>query len=156
MKIYLKKLGKLFFWNVLSVAILGGGFSLMVWESSLHSLQRAAMQRGAEHNCKWIEQVTIENFLTNVLTNVLLWLLPFVIILGTMNLGLWSCLRSSDIWRKHPDKKQRVLLGLSDLIVGIGCWIGLLFYYSQYPVLFSIILILPPLVSLGAKLRCLF
>lgn len=144
MKIYLKKLGKLFFWNFLSVAILGGGFSLMVWESRLHSLQRG-MDSG-------VEQVTIEN----LFTNVLLWMLPFVIILGTMILGLWSYLRSFEIWKKHPDKQQKLLLVSSDLIVGIGCWIALICYYSQYPALFSVILILPPLISFIGKLRWLF
>lgn len=54
------------------------------------------------------------------------------ILLGIIALGVWCYIRPSKIWYKHPDKKQKVLLVSSDLIVGIGCWIVVLCYWSQY------------------------
>ena len=130
MKIYLKKLGKFLFWNFLSAAILGSFFSLMVWTSRLSDAQRKV--QGAVENRSAFSELE-QAFTKKVsLVEISLDILIIGILLGIVVLGVWCYIRPSKIWYKHPDKKQKVLLVSSDLIVGIGCWIGVLCYWSQY------------------------
>ena len=126
MKEYLKKLGKFLFWNFLSAAILGGIFSLMAWASRLPDPQRAVEHRSAFSE---LEQIfTREVSLVEISFDILI----TGILLGTMVLGVWCCIRPSKMWYEHPDKKQKILLVSSDLIVGICCWIVVFCYCSQY------------------------
>ena len=158
MKEYLKKLGKFLFWNFLSAAILGGVFSFMGWASRLPDPQRK-VQGALEHRSVFSELVqtlTREASLVEISFDILV----LGIILGTIALGVWCCVISAEIWENHPDKEQRRLLGLSDLIVGIGCWIVVLCYWSQYlvtlPWIFGFILLVLLLFLFVGKIRCLF
>ena len=130
MKEYLKKLGKFFFWNFLSAAILGGLFSFIGWAVRLQDAQRK-VQGAVEHRSTFSE---LEQTLTRQvsLVEISFDILRLGIILGTIALGVWCYIRPSKIWYQHPDKQQKVLLVSSDLIVGIGCWIVVLCYWSQY------------------------
>ena len=130
MKEYLKTLGKFLFWNFLSAAILGGVFSFMGWLSRLPNPQRK-VQWAVEHRSTFSE---LEQTLTRQvsLVEISFDILRLGIILGTIALGVWCYIRPFKIWYQHPDKKQKVLLVSSDLIVGIGCWIVVLCYWSQY------------------------
>lgn len=130
MKVYLKKLGKLFFWNFLSAAILGGLFSFMGWAVRLQDAQRK-VQGAVEHRSTFSE---LEQTFTREasLVEISLDILIMGILLGIIALGVWCYIIPSKIWYKHPDKKQKVLLVSSDLIVGIGCWVVVLCYWSQY------------------------
>lgn len=130
MKEYLKKLGKFLFWNFLSAAILGSFFSLMAWASRLPDPQRT-VQGAVEHRSAFseLEQTfTRESSLVEISLDILI----MGILLGIAALGVWCCIRPSKMWYKHPDKKQKVLLVSSDLIVGIGCWVVVFCYWSQY------------------------
>lgn len=130
MKEYLKKLGKFLFWNFLSAAILGSFFSFMAWASRLGDAQRK-MQGAVEHRSAFSE---LEQTLTRQvsLLEISVDILIIGIILGTMALGAWCFIRPSKMWYEHPDKKQKILLVSSDLIVGICCWIVVFCYCSQY------------------------
>ena len=126
MKEYLKKLGKFIFWNFLSAAILGSFFSLMVWVSRLGDAQRAVEHRSAFSELE--QTLTRQVSLLEISVDILI----IGIILGTMALGAWCFIRPSKMWYEHPDKKQKILLVSSDLIVGICCWIVVFCYCSQY------------------------
>ena len=126
MKEYLKKLGKFIFWNFLSAAILGSSFSLMAWVSRLGDAQRAVEHRSAFSELE--QTLTRQVSLLEISVDILI----IGIILGTMALGAWCFIRPSKMWYEHPDKKQKILLVSSDLIVGICCWIVVFCYCSQY------------------------
>lgn len=126
MKEYLKKLGKFIFWNFLSAAILGGIFSLMAWVSRLGDAQRAVEHRSAFSELE--QTFTRESSLVEISFDILV----MGILLGTIALGVWCYIRPSKMWYEHPDKKQKILLVSSDLIVGICCWIVVFCYCSQY------------------------
>ena len=126
MKEYLKKLGKFIFWNFLSAAILGSFFSLMAWVSRLGDAQRAVEHRSAFSELE--QTFTRESSLMEISFDILV----MGILLGTIALGVWCYIRPSKMWYEHPDKKQKILLVSSDLIVGICCWIVVFCYCSQY------------------------
>ena len=126
MKEYLKKLGKFLFWNFLSAAILGSFFSLMAWISRLPDAQGAVEHHSAFSELE--QTFTRESSLMEISFDIL----AMGILLGTIALGAWCFIRPFKIWYKHPDKKQKVLLVSSDLIVGICCWIVVFCYCSQY------------------------
>lgn len=126
MKEYLKKLGKFIFWNFLSAAILGSFFSLMAWVSRLGDAQRAVEHRSAFSELE--QTFTRESSLVEISFDILV----MGILLGTIALGAWCFIRPSKMWYEHPDKKQKILLVSSDLIVGICCWIVVFCYCSQY------------------------
>lgn len=158
MKEYLKKLGKFFFWNFLSAAILGSFFSLMAWASKLSDAQRK-MQGTVEHRSAFSEleqNFTRESSLVEISFEIL----AMGILLGTIALGVWCYIRPSKIWYKHPDKKQKVLLVSSDLIVGICCWIIVFCYWSQYlatlPWILGFLLVVLLILLFGGKLLCSF
>ena len=150
MKEYLKKLGKFLFWNFLSAAILGGVFSFMGWASRLPDPQRAV-----EHRSAYIE-LTREVSLVEIFLDILI----MGIVLGIIALGVWCYIRPSKMWYKHPDKKQKVLLVSSDLIVGICCWIVVLCYWSQYlttlPWILGFLLVVSLILLFGGKFLCSF
>ena len=152
MKEYLKKLGKFIFWNFLSAAILGGIFSLMAWVSRLGDAQRAVEHRSAFSELE--QTFTRESSLVEISFDILV----MGILLGTIALGVWCYIRPFKIWYKHPDKKQKVLLVLSDLIVGICCWIVVFCYWSQYlatlPLILGFPLVIPFLLLFGGKFLC--
>ena len=154
MKEYLKKLGKFFFWNFLSAAILGGIFSLMAWTSRLQDAQRAVEHRSVFSELE--QTFTREASLMEISFDIL----GMGILLGTMALGVWCYIRPSKMWYKHPDKKQKVLLVSSDLIVGIGCWIVVLCYWSQYlaklPWILGFSLVILLLLLFVGKFLCSF
>ena len=158
MKEYLKKLGKFLFWNFLSAAILGGVFSFMGWAARLQDAQRK-VQGAVEHRSTFSE---LEQTLTREasLVEISFDILGIVIILGTMVLGVWCCIIPAKIWENHPNKKQKALLGLSDVIVGIGCWIVVLRYWSQYlatlPWIFGFLLVVILLFLFVSKIRYSF
>ena len=158
MKEYLKRLGKFLFWNFLSAAILGGVFSLMAWTSRLPDPQRK-VQGAVEHRSVFSE---LEQTLTREvsLVEISLGILSFGILLGIIALGVWCYIRPSKIWYKHPDKKQKVLLVSSDLIVGIGCWVVVLCYWSQYlaklPWILGFSLVILLLLLFVGKFLCSF
>jgi len=158
MKEYLKKLGKFLFWNFLSAAILGGVFSFMGWASRLPDPQRK-VQGAVEHRSTFSE---LEQTFTREasLVEISLDILIMGIILGTIALGVWCYIIPSKIWYKHPDKKQKVLLVSSDLIVGIGCWVVVLCYWSQYlaklPWILGLSLIILLLLLFVGKFLCSF
>ena len=143
MKIYLKKLGKLFFWNSLSAAILGGDIFFMEWLFRL--------MQGMEYNSSGAEHGTVGYLFFSLLLGVLF----LVTIVGNIFFVFWCYVRSAKMWYKHPDKKQKVLLGLSDLIVGIGCSIVVLCYFSQYSAI-AFLLLIAPLAFLINKTHYLF
>ena len=154
MKEYLKKLGKFLFWNFLSAAILGGIFSLMAWASRLPDPQRAVEHRSAFSE---LEQIfTRESSLVEISLDILI----MGIVLGTMALGVWCYIRPSKMWYKHSDKKQKILLVSSDLIVGICCWIVVLCYWSQYlttlPWILAFLLVVLLILLFGGKFLCSF
>lgn len=158
MKEYLKKLGKFFFWNFLSAAILGSFFSLMAWTSRLPAPQRK-VQGAVEHRSTFseLEQAfTREVSLVEISVDILI----IGILLGIIVLGVWCYIRPSKMWYKHPDKKQKVLLVSSDLIVGIGCWIVVLCYWSQYlatlPWILGFLLVILLLLLFVGKFLCSF
>ena len=158
MKIYLKKLGKFLFWNFLSAAILGSFFSLMVWASRLSDAQRKV--QGAVENRSAFSELE-QAFTREVsLVEISLDILIIGILLGIIVLGVWCYIRPSKIWYKHPDKKQKVLLVSSDLIVGVGCWIVVLCYWSQYiatlPWLYGFLLVVLLLFLFVGKFLCSF
>ena len=152
MKEYLKKLGKFFFWNFLSAAILGSFFSLMAWVSRLGDAQRAVEHRSAFSELE--QTLTRQVSLLEIFVDILI----IGIILGTMALGAWCFIRPSKMWYEHPDKKQKILLVSSDLIVGICCWIVVFCYCSQYLATlpwilgFSLVIVL----LFGGKFLCSF
>ena len=158
MKEYLKTLGKFLFWNFLSAAILGGVFSFMGWLSRLPDPQRK-VQGALEHRSVSSE---LEQTLTRQvsLVEISFDILRLGIILGTIALGVWCYIRPFKIWYQHPDKKQKVLLVSSDLIVGIGCWIVVLCYWSQYlatlPWIFGFIFVVLLLFLFVGKILCSF
>jgi hypothetical protein len=158
MKVYLKKLGKFLFWNFLSAAILGGLFSFMGWAVRLQDAQRK-VQGGVEHRSTFSE---LEQTFTREasLVEISLDILIMGILLGIIALGVWCCIIPSKIWYKHPDKKQKVLLVSSDLIVGIGCWVVVLCYWSQYlatlPWIFGFLLVMLLLFLFVGKILCSF
>ena len=158
MKIYLKKLGKFLFWNFLSAAILGGVFSFMGWAARLQDAQRK-VQGAVEHRSAFSE---LEQAFTREvsLVEISLDILIIGILLGIIVLGVWCYIRPSKIWYKHPDKKQKVLLVSSDLIVGVGCWIVVLCYWSQYiatlPWLYGFLLVVLLLFLFVGKFLCSF
>ena len=82
------------------------------------------------------------------------------IILGTIALGVWCYTRPSKMWYKHSNKKQKVLLVSSDLILGIVCWIVALCYWSQYlatlPWIFGFIFVVLLLFLFVGKILCSF
>ena len=126
MKEYLKNLGKLLFWNFLSAASLGSFLPFMGW-----ALRWGDAQRAIEHRSTFLATFLVE--ISETLIRIILSGMLFGMLLGMLFLGMWSNLGPSiNIWNQHPDKKQKVLLCLSDLIVGIGCWIVVLCYWSQY------------------------
>ena len=158
MKEYLKKLGKFLFWNFLSAAILGGVFSFMGWAARLQDAQRK-VQGAVEHRSTFseLEQTfTRESSLVEISFDIL----AMGILLGTIALGVWCYIRPSKIWYKHPDKKQKVLLVSSDLIVGIGCWVVILCYWSQYlaklPWILGFLLVVLLILLFGGKFLCSF
>ena len=158
MKIYLKKLGKFLFWNFLSAAILGSFFSLMVWASRLSDAQRKV--QGAVENRSAFSELE-QAFTREVsLVEISLDILIIGILLGIIVSGVWCYIRPSKIWYKHPDKKQKVLLVSSDLIVGVGCWIVVLCYWSQYiatlPWLYGFLLVVLLLFLFVGKFLCSF
>ena len=158
MKIYLKKLGKFLFWNFLSAAILGSFFSLMVWASRLSDAQRKV--QGAVENRSAFSELE-QAFTREVsLVEISLDILIIGILLGIIVLGVWCYIRPSKIWYKHPDKKQKVLLVSYDLIVGVGCWIVVLCYWSQYiatlPWLYGFLLVVLLLFLFVGKFLCSF
>jgi hypothetical protein len=158
MKIYLKKLGKFLFWNFLSAAILGSFFSLMVWASRLSDAQRKV--QGAVENRSAFSELE-QAFTREVsLVEISLDILIIGILLGIIVLGVLCYIRPSKIWYKHPDKKQKVLLVSSDLIVGVGCWIVVLCYWSQYiailPWLYGFLLVVLLLCLFVGKFLCSF
>ena len=158
MKIYLKKLGKFLFWNFLSAAILGSFFSLMVWASRLSDAQRKV--QGAVENRSAFSELE-QAFTREVsLVEISLDILIIGILLGIIVLGVWCYIRPSKIWYKHPDKKQKVLLVSSDLIVGICCWIIVFCYWSQYlatlPWILGFLLVVLLILLFGGKLLCSF
>ena len=158
MKEYLKKLGKFLFWNFLSAAILGSFFSFMAWASRLGDAQRK-MQGAVEHRSAFSE---LEQALTRQvsLLEISVDILIIGIILGTMALGAWCFIRPSKMWYEHPDKKQKVLLVSSDLIVGICCWIVVFCYWSQYlatlPWILGFLLVVLLILLFGGKFLCSF
>ena len=158
MKEYLKTLGKFLFWNFLSAAILGSFFSFMAWTSRLPDPQRK-VQGAVEHRSVFSE---LEQTLTREVSLVefSLKILVLGILLGIIALGVWCCIIPSKIWYKHPDKKQKVLLVSSDLIVGIGCWIVVLCYWSQYIAtlqwIYGFLLVVLPLFLFVGKILCSF
>ena len=158
MKVYLKKLGKFLFWNFLSAAILGGLFSFMGWAVRLQDAQRK-VQGAVEHRSTFSE---LEQTFTREasLVEISLDILIMGILLGIIALGVWCYIRPSKIWYKHPDKKQKVLLVSSDLIVGIVCWIVALCYWSQYlatlPWIFGFIFVVLLLFLFVGKILCSF
>ena len=158
MKVYLKKLGKFLFWHFLSVATLGGLFSFMGWAVRLQDAQRK-VQGGVEHRSTFSE---LEQTFTREasLVEISLDILIMGILLGIIALGVWCCIIPSKIWYKHPDKKQKVLLVSSDLIVGIGCWVVVLCYWSQYlatlPWIFGFLLVMLLLFLFVGKILCSF
>ncbi len=157
MKVYLKKLGKFLFWNFLSAAILGGLFSFMGWAVRLQDAQRK-VQGAVEHRSTFSE---LEQTFTREasLVEISLDILIMGILLGIIALGVWCYIRPSKIWYKHPDKKQKVLLVSSDLIVGIVCWVVVLCYWSQYlatlPWIFGLFVVLLLFLFVG-KILCSF
>lgn len=158
MKEYLKKLGKFLFWNFLSAAILGSFFSFMAWASRLGDAQRK-MQGAVEHRSAFseLEQTfTRESSLVEISFDIL----AMGILLGTIALGVLCYIRPSKIWYKHPDKKQKVLLVSSDLIVGICCWIVVFCYWSQYlatlPWILGFLLVVLLILLFGGKFLCSF
>lgn len=158
MKEYLKTLGKCLFWNFLSAAILGGVFSFMGWASRLPDPQRK-VQGAVEHRLAFSE---LEQALTRQvsLVEISVDILIMGILLGTIALGVWCYIRPSKMWYKHPDKKQKVLLVSSDLIVGIGCWIVVLCHWSQYlatlPWILGFLLVILLLLLFVGKFLCSF
>lgn len=158
MKEYLKKLGKFFFWNFLSAAILGGLFSFIGWAVRLQDAQRK-VQGAVEHRSTFSE---LEQTLTRQvsLVEISFDILCLGIILGTIALGVWCYIRPSKIWYQHPDKQQKVLLVLSDLIVGIGCWIVVLCYWNKYlatlPWILGFIFVVLLLFLFVGKILCSF
>ena len=158
MKEYLKKLGKFLFWNFLSAAILGSLFSLMAWASKLGDAQRKA-QGIVEHRSAFSE---LEQTLTRQvsLVEISFDILAMGILLGTIALGVWCYIRPSKMWYKHPDKKQKVLLVSSDLIVSICCWVVILCYWSQYlaklPWILGFLLVVLLILLFGGKFLCSF
>lgn len=158
MKEYLKTFGKFLFWNFLSAAILGSFFSFMGWVSRLPDPQRK-VQGALEHRSAFSE---LEQAFTREvsLVEIPLDILIIGILLGIIVLGVWCYIIPSKIWYKHPDKKQRVLLVLSDLIVGIGCWIVVLCYWSQYvatlPWIYGFLLVVLLLCLFVGKFLCSF
>lgn len=158
MKEYLKKLGKFFFWNFLSAAILGGLFSFIGWAVRLQDAQRK-VQGAVEHRSAFseLEQAfTREVSLVEISVDILI----IGILLGIIVLGVWCYIRPSKIWYQHPDKQQKVLLVSSDLIVGIGCWIVVLCYWSQYlatlPWILGFLLVILLLLLFVGKFFCSF
>ena len=158
MKEYLKKLGKFFFWNFLSAAILGGLFSFIGWAVRLQDAQRK-VQGAVEHRSTFSE---LEQTLTRQvsLVEISFDILCLGIILGTIALGVWCYIRPSKIWYQHPDKQQKVLLVSSDLIVGIGCWIVVLCYWNKYlatlPWILGFIFVVLLLFLFVGKILCSF
>ena len=154
MKEYLKKLGKFLFWNFLSAAILGSFFSLMAWTSRLTDTQRAVEHRSAFSELE--QTFTRESSLMEISFDIL----AMGILLGTIALGVWCYIRPFKIWYKHPDKKQKVLLVSSDLIVGICCWIVVFCYWSQYlatlPWILGFLLVVLLILLFGGKFLCSF
>ena len=158
MKEYLKKLGKFFFWKFLSAAILGGLFSFIGWAVRLQDAQRK-VQGAVEHRSAFseLEQAfTREVSLVEISVDILI----IGILLGIIVLGVWCYIRPSKIWYQHPDKQQKVLLVSSDLIVGIGCWIVVLCYWSQYlatlPWILGFLLVILLLLLFVGKFFCSF
>ena len=154
MKEYLKKLGKFIFWNFLSAAILGSFFSLMAWVSRLGDAQRAVEHRSAFSELE--QTLTRQVSLLEISVDILI----MGILLGIIALGVWCYIRPSKMWYKHPDKKQKVLLVSSDLIVGIGCWVVILCYWSQYlaklPWILGFLLVVLLILLFGGKFLCSF
>ena len=158
MKEYLKKLGKFLFWNFLSAAILGGVFSFMGWASRLPDPQRK-VQGALEHrsvSSELVQTLTREVSLVEISFDIL----GLGIILGTIALGVWCYTRPSKMWYKHSNKKQKLLLVSSDLIVGIVCWVVVLCYWSQYlatlPWIFGFIFVVLLLFLFVGKILCSF
>ena len=158
MKEYLKTLGKFLFWNFLSAAILGGIFSFMGWAVRLQDAQRK-VQGAVEHRSAFseLEQAfTREVSLVEISVDILI----IGILLGIIVLGVWCYTRPSKIWYKHSNKKQKLLLVSSDLIVGIVCWVVVLCYWSQYlatlPWIFGFIFVVLLLFLFVGKILCSF
>ena len=117
------------------------------------------VQGGVEHRSTFSE---LEQTFTREasLVEISLDILIMGILLGIIALGVWCCIIPSKIWYKHPDKKQKVLLVSSDLIVGIGCWVVVLCYWSQYlatlPWIFGFLLVMLLLFLFVGKILCSF
>ena len=86
------------------------------------------LMQGMEYNSSGAEHGTVGYLFFSLLLGVLF----LVTIVGNIFFVFWCYVRSAKMWYKHPDKKQKVLLVSSDLIVGIGCWVVVLCYWSQY------------------------